>query len=145
MGGKNNRTVLFRGYGGRCLYCWSPRSPPPDIWSHNYCFISSKQYSKIVTNRSIFILIHKNVPFRGCGGRRLYSWRPPQELQINYHAWKMRALIGQWFWHKITVKSYAIEKKIKSWGPFWIYQLISTNNPAQSYSKRTVLAVLVNW
>ena len=32
-----------------------------------------------------------------------------------------------------------------SWGPFRIYQLISTANPAQFHSNRAGLAVLISW
>ena len=37
---------------------------------------------------------------------------------------------------KMIVKSHAIEILFKSLGPFRIYQLIRTANPAQFYSKR---------
>ena len=42
------------------------------------------------------------------------------------------------------VKSSAIENIFKSWGPFMIYQLINLDNPAQFYTKRTKLAVLIS-
>ena len=35
-----------------------------------------------------------------------------------------------------------IRERKRSWGPIWIYQLISTANPAQFYSNRAELAVL---
>ena len=45
----------------------------------------------------------------------------------------------------------AIEKKSKSWGPFWSYQLNSTANPAHlpqnwaKLAKLAKLAVLFSW
>ena len=41
------------------------------------------------------------------------------------------------------VKSSAIENIFKSWGTFLIYQVIKLDNPAQFYSKRAKLAVLI--
>jgi hypothetical protein len=38
----------------------------------------------------------------------------------------------------------SIKERKRSWGPFWIYRLISTANPAQFHSKRAGLAVLIS-
>ena len=46
---------------------------------------------------------------------------------------------------KIVVKSGTIEIVFKSWGPFRIYQLISTANPAKFHSYKAGLAVLISW
>ena len=45
---------------------------------------------------------------------------------------------------KINKKENVKERKI-SWGPFKIYQLFSTANPALISSKRAGLAVLISW
>ena len=53
---------------------------------------------------------------------------------IMYETWVHSNLNG--FDIKIPGKSIAIENIFKSWGLFGIYQLISTANPAQFYSKK---------
>ena len=45
----------------------------------------------------------------------------------------------------IIMKSGAIEIVFKSWGPFRIYQLISSFNPALYESNWAILAVLISW
>ena len=42
-------------------------------------------------------------------------------------------------------KKKNVKERIRSWGPFRIYQLFSTANPALISSKRAGLAVLVSW
>ena len=46
---------------------------------------------------------------------------------------------------KVIVKSGAIEIIFKSWGPFRIYQLIGSANPALYESNWAKLAVLISW
>ena len=46
---------------------------------------------------------------------------------------------------KMMVKSHAIEIVFKSWGPYRIYQLISTAHPAIFEGNRAGLAVLISW
>ena len=43
----------------------------------------------------------------------------------------------------IKVKSNDLKFFFKFLGSFWIYQIFSTANPAQCYSKRSALAVLI--
>ena len=42
-------------------------------------------------------------------------------------------------------KNVNVKERKRSWGPFRIYQLFSTANPALISSKRAGLAVLVSW
>ena len=42
-------------------------------------------------------------------------------------------------------KNKNVKERKRSWGPFRIYQLFSTANPALISSKRAGLAVLVSW
>jgi hypothetical protein len=49
------------------------------------------------------------------------------------------------FIFKIINKNLSIKERKGSWGPFRIYQLISTANSAQFHSKRAELAVLISW
>ena len=42
-------------------------------------------------------------------------------------------------------KNINIKERKRYWGPFRIYQLFSTANPALISSKRAGLAVLVSW
>ena len=42
-------------------------------------------------------------------------------------------------------KNYNVKERKRSWGPFRIYQLFNTANPALISSKRAGLAVLISW
>ena len=42
-------------------------------------------------------------------------------------------------------KNLNVKERKRSWGPFRIYQLFSTANPALISSKKAGLAVLVSW
>jgi hypothetical protein len=42
-------------------------------------------------------------------------------------------------------KNVNVKERKRSWGPFRIYQLFSTANPALISSKRAGLAVLISW
>ena len=54
----------------------------------------------------------------------------------------------QWISHKMNIRHPGQLKKIKSWGPFWSYQLNSTANLAhlpRKWPKLAELAVLFSW
>ena len=55
----------------------------------------------------------------------------------------MEGLMVTGFDIKMVVKSDAIKIVFKSWGPFKIYQLIITADPAQFYSKMASLDVMI--
>ena len=55
---------------------------------------------------------------------------------------------GQWISHKKNIRHPGQLKKLKSWGPFWSYQLNSTANLARLPRNRAEwaeLAVLFSW
>ena len=65
-----------------------------------------------------------------------------RQLQMNYYAWKMRALRPRCFSSQMNNQHPWQLKKSKSWWPFWSYQLISTANSAKLAHFRGKLAVL---
>ena len=69
-------------------------------------------------------------------------------LRLNYYTPKMRGHRWQWISHEINIRHPGQLKKLKSWGPFWSYQLNSTANLAhlpQNWAKLAKLAVLFIW
>ena len=69
-------------------------------------------------------------------------------LQMNYYAWKMRALRSQCSSPQMSNRHPCLLKQSKSWGAFWSYHLNSTANPAhlpQKWAKLAELAVLFIW
>ena len=60
----------------------------------------------------------------------------------------MRAHRSQWVSYKINFRHQGQLKKLKSWEPFWSYQLNSTANQAnlpQNWTKLAILDVLFSW
>ena len=66
-------------------------------------------------------------------------------LRLNYYTSKMRGHRQQWISHQMNNRRPWQLKKLKSWGPFWSYQLNSTANPAHLPQNWAKLTVLCSW
>jgi hypothetical protein len=61
---------------------------------------------------------------------------------MNYCTQKIGGHRQQWISPKMNIRHPGELKKLKSWGPFWSYQLNSTANLALSLGKWAELALL---
>jgi hypothetical protein len=69
-------------------------------------------------------------------------------IRMNYYVQKMGGLRAKWNSAPMNKRHPWQLKKIKSWGPFWSYQLNSTANLAhlpQKWAKWAELAVQFSW
>lgn len=93
-----DRTAPFRGCGGRRLYCWSPRSPPPDIWIHNY---------RSVKNKYVEFQRFKKKWVKKIIGQLHFVAAEPLWTGLVILIWKLFSMSGYrkyingiWFWHR---------------------------------------------
>ena len=68
----------------------------------------------------------------------------PHCLGINYYVNFLGHSMGNGFISKKKKLKKNVKERKRSWGPFRIYQLISTANPAQFHSNMAGLAVLIS-